>query len=119
MSFDEYKKIHILCSNENPKSQLSLEIKTNPKDEMDVKVKLKFLHEFSLKEFNDNSVILTFEIYGDSLTNDIQNDFKYILPDIIKKEAEAENETALKRIQQALAQAIHTVKPDAVLPFQA
>jgi phosphomannomutase/phosphoglucomutase len=32
---------------------------------------------------------------------------------------EAENETALKRIQQALAQAIHTVKPDAVLPFQA
>jgi phosphomannomutase/phosphoglucomutase len=32
---------------------------------------------------------------------------------------EAENETALKRIQQSLAQAIHTVKPDAVLPFQA
>ena len=94
MSFDEYKKIHILCSNENPKSQLSLEIKTNPKDEMDVKVKLKFLHEFSLKEFNDNSVILTFEIDGDSLTNDIQNDFKYILPDIIKKEAEAENENS-------------------------
>jgi phosphomannomutase/phosphoglucomutase len=32
---------------------------------------------------------------------------------------EAENETALHRIQQSLAQAIRSIKPDAVLPFQA
>ena len=87
MSFDEYKKIHVLFSHENPKSQLSLEIKTNPKDEMDVKVKLKFLYEFGLKEFDNNSVMLAFEIDGDSLTNEIINNFKYILPDVIVKEA--------------------------------
>jgi hypothetical protein len=91
MSFDEYKKIHVLFSHENPKSQLSLEIKTNPKDEMDVKVKLKFLYEFGLKEFNNNSVMLAFEIDGDSLTNEIKNDFKYILPDVILKEAVENN----------------------------
>lgn len=87
MSFDEYKKIHVLFSHENPKSQLSLEIKTNPKDEMDVKVKLKFLYEFGLKEFDNNSVMLAFEIDGDSLTNEIINNFKYILPDVIVKES--------------------------------
>jgi len=91
MSFDEYKKIHILFSNENPKSQLSLEIKTNPNDEMDVKVELNILHEFRLKEFNDNLVMLNFEIDGDSLTNDIKNNFKYILPGIITKESKIEN----------------------------
>lgn len=83
MSFDEYKKIHVLFSHENPKSQLSLEIKTNPRDEMDVKVKLKFLYEFGLKEFDNNSVMLAFEIDGDSLTSEIKNDFKYMLPNLI------------------------------------
>ena len=86
MSFDEYKKIHVLFSHENPKSQLSLEIKTNPQNEMDVKVRLKFLYEFGLKEFNNNSVMLAFEIDCDSLTNEIKNDFKYILPDLISNE---------------------------------
>ena len=86
MSFDEYKKIHVLFSHENPKSQLSLEIKTNPQNEMDVKVRLKFLYEFGLKEFNNNSVMLAFEIDCDSLTNEIKNDFKYILPDLISIE---------------------------------
>ena len=51
MSFGEYKIIRVLFSHENPKSQLSLEIKTNPENEMDVKFKLKFLYEFVLKEF--------------------------------------------------------------------
>jgi len=92
MSFEEYKKIHVLFSDENPKSQLSLEIKTNPNDEMDVKVKLNIFHEFRIKEFNDNSVMLNFKIDCDSLTNDIKNEFKYILPDIITKEPEAEIE---------------------------
>ena len=86
MSFDEYKKIHVLFSHENPKSQLSLEIKTNPRNEIDVKVRLKFLYEFGLKEFNNNSVMLAFEIDCDSLTNEIKNDFKYILPDLISNE---------------------------------
>ena len=86
MSFDEYKKIHVLFSHENPKSQLSLEIKTNPRNEIDVKVRLKFLYEFGLKEFNNNSVMLAFEIDCDSLTNEIKNDFKYILPDLISIE---------------------------------
>ena len=96
MSFDEYKKINVLFSHENPKSQLSLEIKTNPNDEMDVKVKLKFLYEFGLKEFENNSVMLAFEIDGDSLTNEIINNFKYILPDVIVKEANTNENNIIK-----------------------
>lgn len=96
MSFDEYKKINVLFSHENPKSQLSLEIKTNPNDEMDVKVKLKFLYEFGLKEFDNNSVMLAFEIDGDSLTNEIINNFKYILPDVIVKEASTNENNIIK-----------------------
>lgn len=80
MSFDEYKKIHVLFSHENPKLQLSLEIKTNPEDELDIKVKLKFLYEFGLKEFDNNSIILAFDIDADSFTKEIKNDFKYLLP---------------------------------------
>ena len=96
MSFVEYKKINVLFSHENPKSQLSLEIKTNPNDEMDVKVKLKFLYEFGLKEFENNSVMLAFEIDGDSLTNEIINNFKYILPDVIVKEANTNENNIIK-----------------------
>jgi len=100
MSFDEYKKIHVLFSHENPKSQLSLEIKTNPKDEMDVKVKLKFLYEFGLKEFDNNSVMLAFEIDGDSLTNEIINNFKYILPDVIVKEANTAKDNEVIKLRK-------------------
>ena len=91
MSFEEYKKIHVLFSDGNPKSQLSLEIKTNPNDEMDVKVKLNIFHEFRIKEFNDNSVMLNFKIDCCSLTNEIKNEFKYILPDEMTKESKIEN----------------------------
>lgn len=83
MSFNEYKKIHVLFSHENPKSQLSLEIKTNPDDELDIKVKLKFLYEFGLKEFDNNSVMLAFDIDADSLTKEIKNDFRYVLPNFV------------------------------------
>jgi len=83
MSFNEYKKIHVLFSHENPKSQLSMEIKTNPEDELDIKVKLKFLYEFGLKEFDNNSIMLAFDIDADSLTKEIKNDFKYVLPNLV------------------------------------
>jgi hypothetical protein len=83
MSFNEYKKIHVLFSHENPKSQLSLEIKTNPEDELDIKVKLKFLYEFGLKEFDNNSIMLAFDIDAYSLTKEIKNDFKYVLPNFV------------------------------------
>ena len=63
-SFEEYKKMHVLFSNE--KSQISLEIKTNPKDEMDVKIKLKILHEFDIKEFNDAFLVEIPEEKGDN-----------------------------------------------------
>jgi len=96
MSFDEYKKINVLFSHENPKSQLSLEIKTNPKDEMDVKVKLNFFYEFGLKEFDNNSVMLAFEIHGDSLTNEIINNFKYILPSATVKEDNVKENNIIK-----------------------
>ena len=79
MSFGEYKIIRVLFSHENPKSQLSLEIKTNPENEMDVKFKLKFLYEFVLKEFDENSLILVFEIEGDSLTKSVNNNFSYLI----------------------------------------
>ena len=82
MSFDEYKNIHVLFTHENPKSQLSLEIKTNTTNEQDVKIKLKFLYEFNLKEFDNNSLILVFEIEGDSLTNKITNNFNYYIENI-------------------------------------
>ena len=99
MSFDEYKKIHVLFSDENPKkSQMSLEIKTNPKDEMDVKIRLKILNEVDIKEFNDNSVMLSFEIDGDSLTNKIDNNFKYniLSGNIIVKDESGENNSNIK-----------------------
>ena len=63
---------------------------------MDVKVKLKFLYEFGLKEFENNSVMLAFEIDGDSLTNEIINNFKYILPDVIVKEANTNENNIIK-----------------------
>ena len=46
-------------------------------------MKLKFLYEFGLKEFDNNSVMLAFDIDADSLTKKITNDFKYLLPSFV------------------------------------
>jgi len=81
MTSSQYKLIHIFFRDE--KLTVSLEIKINPDNKKDVKVKLKFLYEFhQLHEFsNDNSLILIFEIVSDSLKeNKICNYFcSYLL----------------------------------------
>ena len=81
MISSQYKLIHIFFRDE--KLTVSLEVKINPDNKKDVKVKLKFLYEFhQLQEFsNDNSLILIFEIVSDSLKeNKICNYFcSYLL----------------------------------------
>lgn len=81
MISSQYKLIHIFFRDE--KLTVSLEVKINPDNKKDVKVKLKFLYEFHrLQEFsNDNTLILIFEIVSDSLKeNKICNYFcSYLL----------------------------------------
>jgi len=120
MSFDGYKIIHVFFSHENPKSQLSLEIKTNPENEMDVQIKLKFLYEFILKEFNDNSLILVFEIEGSSLTNKITNNFNYYMPNLVHLDRPPPNPSVnemynARKISQQNENSINIAKKNAMV----
>ena len=56
-----YKLIHIFFRDEKTKLKISLEVKINPEDNKDIKVKMKFLYEFTIKEIDD-PLILIFEI---------------------------------------------------------
>lgn len=99
MTSSQYQLIHIFFRDE--KLTVSLEVKINPDNKKDVKVKLKFLYEFhQLQEFsNDNSFILIFEIVSDSLKeNKICNyfcsykDIKFEIISLLNQQDELDDE---------------------------
>lgn len=61
----KYKLIRILFKDETLKLVITLDININPLDNKDVKVELKFTHEFKLKEFT-NPLVFKFEMVSDS-----------------------------------------------------
>jgi len=61
----KYKLIRILFRDETLKLTISLDININPIDNKDIKVELKFTHEFTLKEFT-NPLVFKFEMMSDS-----------------------------------------------------
>jgi hypothetical protein len=61
----KYKLIRILFRDETLKLTISLDININPSDNKDIKVELKFTHEFTLKEFT-NPLVFSFEMMSDS-----------------------------------------------------
>jgi len=61
----KYKLIRILFRDETLKLTISLDININLLDSKDIKLELKFTHEFKLKEFT-NPLVFKFEMMSDS-----------------------------------------------------